>query len=270
MAMSLSSLIPSAARQLNKPPQTPPVSLGTNTDPSRRKSLPAPCRHHRGADRLGHAAVHPDRGNAPAPRHPVVGRGHQHVPVDLAINHHLRSNLQQSVQPGTPTAKARLVTAVREGGSRLLRLPHADPASLTDSRDHLERAIKQVEGVPAARPSCTPLHLRPGTQGMVHGVAGARASRSSSAGYRPSCTRAAPTRPRTIANGSRQSCSRSSGGTAWSADAKTQPPAVPLQRAPVGRRPSIVSGDREGERSLIAEEMPPELAARAMPQPTLF
>src|SRR5690606_6113589 len=74
--------------------------------------------------------------------------------------------LQQSVEPGTPTAKARLatVTAVREAGLDCSVFLMPILPFLTDSRDHLERAMRQVADAGGTSVVYSALHLKSGTK----------------------------------------------------------------------------------------------------------
>ena len=85
-----------------------PVALGTNTDPYQRaegryRLMPGIIAAL--AD-IRHAVHHPDQGHAAAPRSAAAGGGGQHVPVDLSMSIAVYDDeLQQSVEPGTPTAR---------------------------------------------------------------------------------------------------------------------------------------------------------------------
>jgi DNA repair photolyase len=158
------------ARELRKPSWgRHPVALGTNTDPYQRAEgryalmpgiidafvstgtpfsiLTKGSLLRRDLDRLADAATV--------------------VPVDLAMSIAVYDDeLQHSVEPGTPSTKARLatVTAVRERGlavSVFLMpiLPH-----LTDSVEHLEEAMRQVKEAGATSVLYTALHLKPGVK----------------------------------------------------------------------------------------------------------
>ncbi len=146
-----------------------PVALGTNTDPYQRAEgryalmpgiidalagsgtpfsiLTKGSLLRRDLDRLADAAMR--------------------VPVDIAMSIAVYDDeLQQSVEPGTPTTKARLatVTAVREHGLScgvflMPILPY-----LTDSRAHLDEALRQAREAGATSVLYTALHLKPGVK----------------------------------------------------------------------------------------------------------
>ncbi|MFC6173682.1 Rv2578c family radical SAM protein [Subtercola frigoramans] len=89
------------------------------------------------------------------------------VPVDIAMSIAVfDEELQQSVEPGTPTTKARLatVTAVREAGLNcsvfmMPILPH-----LTDTTTHLDAALAAITEAGATNVIYSALHLRPGVK----------------------------------------------------------------------------------------------------------
>ena len=147
----------------------PAVALGTNTDPYQRAE---------GRYRLmpGVIAALADngtpfsiltKGTLLRRDLPLLAEAAEHVPVDLAMSIAIfDDDLQQAIEPGTPTATARLATvaAVREAGldcSVFLMpiLPH-----LTDTRAHLDEALAQVKAAGATSVLYTALHLRPGTK----------------------------------------------------------------------------------------------------------
>ncbi|WP_308796909.1 Rv2578c family radical SAM protein [Agromyces silvae] len=94
---------------------------------------------------------------------PLLRRAAEHVPVDLAMSIAVYDHeLQQSVEPGTPSTKARLatVTAVREAGFdcgvfMMPILPY-----LTDTRAHLDDAVRQAKAAGATSVTWAALHLR--------------------------------------------------------------------------------------------------------------
>jgi DNA repair photolyase len=99
----------------------------------------------------------------------------EQVPVEVAMSIAIYDDeLQQSVEPGTPTAKARLATvsAVREAGLDCSVFLMPILPFLTDSRDHLERAMKQVADAGGTSVVYSALHLRPGTKEWFMGWLG--------------------------------------------------------------------------------------------------
>jgi DNA repair photolyase len=98
---------------------------------------------------------------------PLLAEASKTVHVDLAMSIAIFDDeLQQTVEPGTPTAKARLATvkAVRDAGLgcgvfMMPILPY-----LTDSKAHLDDALSQIKESGATRVLYSTLHLRPGTK----------------------------------------------------------------------------------------------------------
>ncbi|MDJ0338414.1 radical SAM protein [Cryobacterium sp. PH31-O1] len=163
-----------------------PVALGTNTDPYQRAE---------GRYRLmpGIIAALADSGTPIS----ILTKGtllrrdldllveaSEHVPVDLAMSiaiyddglrddglrddglrdDGLRDDgLQQSVEPGTPTTKARLatVTAVRERGLDCGVFLMPILPFLTDTRAHLDEALRQAKAAGATSVLYSGLNLKP-------------------------------------------------------------------------------------------------------------
>ncbi len=89
------------------------------------------------------------------------------VPVSLALSVAvLDDELQQRLEPGTPTARARLdlVRAIRDAGLPVHVMVAPVLPWLTDSTDHLDRLFAQVAQAGAQRATVLPLHLRPGAR----------------------------------------------------------------------------------------------------------
>lgn len=146
-----------------------PVALGTNTDPYQRAEgryalmpgiidalaesgtpfsiLTKGSLLRRDLDRLADAA--------------------RYVPVDLAMSIAVYDDeLQQTVEPGTPSTKARLatVTAVREHGLDCAVFLMPILPYLTDTRAHLDDALRQAKAAGATSVLYTALHLKPGVK----------------------------------------------------------------------------------------------------------
>lgn len=146
-----------------------PVALGTNTDPYQRAEgryslmpgiidaladsgtpfsiLTKGSLLRRDLDRLADAATR--------------------VPVDLAMSIAVYDDeLQQSIEPGTPTTKARLatVTAVREHGLDCSVFLMPIIPYLTDTRAHLDEALRQAKEAGATSVLYSALHLKPGVK----------------------------------------------------------------------------------------------------------
>jgi DNA repair photolyase len=256
------------SKELHKPSWSRhPVALGTNTDPYQRAE---------GRYRLmpGIIAALADsgtpfsiltKGTLLRRDLPLLVEAAQHVPVDLAMSIAIMDDeLQQSIEPGTPTAKARFTTvaAVRDAGldcSVFLMpiLPH-----LTDTRAHLDEALRQAKAAGATSVLYTALHLRPGTKEWFmlwlerehpELVEKYRYLYYGTRSYAPKEYRqwlAAKIKPLIRAHG--------------------------LERGredPVtgGVRSAAIRGSNDGERgSLIREELAPYAAAAAIAQPSLF
>ena len=91
----------------------------------------------------------------------------ERVPVDLAMSIAVYDDeLQQSVEPGTPTTKARLatVTAVREHGLDCAVFLMPILPYLTDTRAHLDEALGQAKAAGATSVLYSALHLKPGVK----------------------------------------------------------------------------------------------------------
>lgn len=89
------------------------------------------------------------------------------VPVDLAMSIAVYDDeLQQSIEPGTPTTKARLatVTAVREHGLDCSVFLMPIIPYLTDTRAHLDEALRQAKEAGATSVLYSALHLKPGVK----------------------------------------------------------------------------------------------------------
>ncbi|MFF2050001.1 Rv2578c family radical SAM protein [Leifsonia sp. NPDC058194] len=146
-----------------------PVALGTNTDPYQRAE--------------GRYALMPGIIDALADtgtpfsiltKGSLMRRDLDHlaeaakrVPVDLAMSIAVYDDeLQQSVEPGTPSTKARLatVTAVREHGLDCSVFLMPILPYLTDTRAHLDEALRQAKEAGATSVLYTALHLKPGVK----------------------------------------------------------------------------------------------------------
>lgn len=146
-----------------------PVALGTNTDPYQRAE--GRYRLMPGVIEALAASGTPisvlTKGTLLRRDLPVLAAAAEAVPIDLAMSVAVFDDeLQQSVEPGTPTAAARLATvrAARDAGLDcgvflMPVLPH-----LTDSVDHLDRALAAVAEAGASFVLWSALHLKPGVK----------------------------------------------------------------------------------------------------------
>ncbi|WP_277210127.1 Rv2578c family radical SAM protein [Isoptericola croceus] len=91
----------------------------------------------------------------------------QRVEVGLGVSLAFAdAELQQAVEPGTPTPRARLdlVRAVRDAGLPCGVMIAPVLPWLTDSTDHLRRLLDAVSDAGATGVTVVPLHLKPGTR----------------------------------------------------------------------------------------------------------
>jgi DNA repair photolyase len=252
--------------------RVPAVALGTNTDPYQRaegryRLMPGIIAALAGSQTPFSILT---KGTLLRRDLPLIAEAAKTVPVSLAMSIAIfDDDLQQSVEPGTPTAKARLatVTAVRDAGLdcsvfMMPILPH-----LTDTNAHLDEALRQIKEAGATSVLYTAMHLRPGTKewfmlwlerehpGLVEKYRYMYYGQNSYAPKEYRAWLAAKIQP----------LIRKHGLTRGHEDPTTGGVATTTMRS---------SFTSEGERMplspLIAEELPPEAAARAISTPTLF
>ncbi|MFC6354647.1 Rv2578c family radical SAM protein [Luethyella okanaganae] len=146
-----------------------PVALGTNTDPYQRAE---------GRYRLMPGIVEAltdsgtpfsilTKGTLLRRDLEQIADAATRVPVDLALSIAIYDDdLQQSVEPGTPTTRARLatVTAVRDAGLDCTIFLMPILPFLTDTRQHLDEALRQAKAAGATSVLYTALHLRSGVR----------------------------------------------------------------------------------------------------------
>ncbi|RFA16463.1 radical SAM protein [Subtercola boreus] len=158
------------ARELAKPSWgRHPVALGTNTDPYQRaegryRLMPGIIR---ALAESGTPFSILTKGTLLRRDLPLLVEAQRSVSVDVAMSIAVYDDeLQQSVEPGTPSAKARLATvrAVRDAGIDcsvfvMPVLPH-----LTDTTTHLDGALALVKEAGATSVLHSALHLRPGVK----------------------------------------------------------------------------------------------------------
>src|SRR6201746_29001 len=146
-----------------------PVALGTNTDPYQRAEgryqlMPGIIE---ALANSGTPFSILTKGSLIRRDLPLLAAANERVAVDLAMSIAVYDDeLQQSVEPGTPSTAARLATvrAARAFGlpATLFLMPILP--SLTDSRAHLDDALERVAAAGATSVMHTALHLRPGTK----------------------------------------------------------------------------------------------------------
>lgn len=157
-------------RELARPSwQCHPVALGTNTDPYQRAE--GRYRLIPGIIAALAASGTPlsilTKGTLLRRDLPLLAEARGHVPVDLAMSIAIFDpDLQRSVEPGTPTAAARLQTvrAVRESGFDCAVLLMPVLPFLTDTREHLDRAFRMLAEAGATSVAYSALHLKPGVK----------------------------------------------------------------------------------------------------------
>ncbi|GAA1522562.1 Rv2578c family radical SAM protein [Agromyces terreus] len=146
-----------------------PVALGTNTDPYQRAE---------GRYRLMPGIIDAfassgtpfsilTKGTLLRRDLPQIADAAGRVPVDLAMSIAVYDDeLQQAIEPGTPTTKARLATvsAVREAGLDCTVFLMPILPYLTDTRAHLDEALRQIKAAGATSVVYSALHLRPGVK----------------------------------------------------------------------------------------------------------
>lgn len=149
--------------------QREPVALGTNTDPYQRAE---------GRYRLmpGIITALADsgtpfsiltKGTLMRRDLPLIAQAAERVKVGLGVSLAFADEeLQQQVEPGTPTPRARLdlVRAVRAAGLPCGVMVAPVLPWLTDSRDHLRRLLDAIADAGATGVTVIPLHLKPGTR----------------------------------------------------------------------------------------------------------
>ncbi|CAN5369340.1 Rv2578c family radical SAM protein [soil metagenome] len=158
------------AKELAKPSwERHPVALGTNTDPYQRaegryRLMPGIIAALAGS---GTPFSILTKGTLLRRDLPLLAEANEHVPVNLALSIAVfDDDLQESVEPGTPSTAARLatVTAARELGLECDVFMMPIIPYLTDTRDHLDSALAQIKAAGASSVLYSALHLRPGAK----------------------------------------------------------------------------------------------------------
>ncbi|NMR20139.1 Rv2578c family radical SAM protein [Cellulomonas fimi] len=141
------------------------VALGTNTDPYQR--LEGRYRLMPGIIEALAASGTPfsilTKGTLLRRDLPLLAEAARAVPVGIGVSLAvLEHDLQQSIEPGTPTAKARLelVRAVREAGLPCGAFVAPVIPWLTDTEEHLEALLGELAAAGATGATVLPMHLR--------------------------------------------------------------------------------------------------------------
>jgi len=146
-----------------------PVALGTNTDPYQRaegryRLMPGIIA---ALDHSGTPFSILTKGTLLRRDLPLLVEANESVPVDLAMTIAIHDDkLQKSVESGAPSTKGRLETvrAIRDAGLDCTVFVMPILPFLTDSREHLDRALSQIRDSGATSVMYSPLHLRPGAK----------------------------------------------------------------------------------------------------------
>jgi len=145
------------------------VALGTNTDPYQRAE--GRYRLMPGVVEALAASGTPfsilTKGTLLRRDVPLLAAVARDVPVGLAVSLGVHDEtLQASLEPGTPSPKARLelVRAVRDAGLECGVLLAPVVPWLTDGEEHLDGALARLAAAGASGVSVIPLHLRPGAR----------------------------------------------------------------------------------------------------------
>jgi DNA repair photolyase len=142
-----------------------PVALGTNTDPYQRAEgryslMPGIIEGLAGSGTPFSVLT---KGTLLRRDLPLLAAARAHVPVDLAMSIAVYDDeLQQSIEPGTPTTAARLatVTAARDAGFDCSVFLMPILPYLTDTRAHLDEALRRAKAAGATSIIYSALHLR--------------------------------------------------------------------------------------------------------------
>jgi DNA repair photolyase len=165
------------ARELRSPPWVrsrspepkPSVALGTNTDPYQRAEgryalMPSIIRALASS---GTPFSILTKGSLLRRDLDLIVEASSAVPVSLAMSIAVYDDeLQHSIEPGTPSTKARLATvsAVREAGLECQVFMMPILPLLTDTDEHLDYALSLIEAAGASGVVYSALHLKPGVK----------------------------------------------------------------------------------------------------------
>ncbi len=146
-----------------------PVALGTNTDPYQRaegryRLMPDVLRALADA---GSSISLLTKGTLLRRDVPLLAELSERIHVDLAMSIAVFDpQVQEEVEPGTPSPSARLATvrAARDAGLECSVFLMPVLPYLTDSIAHLDRALEAIAAARASSVSWTALHLKPGVR----------------------------------------------------------------------------------------------------------
>jgi len=158
------------ARELARPSwERHPVALGTNTDPYQRAE--GRYRLMPGIIAALAASGTPlsilTKGSLLRRDLPLLREAAEHVPVDLGVSIAVfDEDLQRSIEPGAPSAAARLatVTAAREAGFECSVFLMPVLPFLTDTRAHLDASLRACREAGASTIMYSTLYLKPGVK----------------------------------------------------------------------------------------------------------
>lgn len=145
------------------------VALGTNTDPYQR----AEGRYALMPGIINTLAEHGTpmsvltKGTLLRRDLPLLARAAEDVDVEISMSIAVHDDaMQQAIEPGTPTTKARLATvrAAEELGFKVSVFLMPVMPKLTDSLEHLDTALSAIKEAGASRVVYGALHLRPGAR----------------------------------------------------------------------------------------------------------
>jgi DNA repair photolyase len=158
------------AKQVRSPRwQREHVAMGTNTDPYQRaegryKLMP---RIIEALASSGTPFSILTKGTVMTRDIPLLVQVSKDVPVGIGVSLALLDkDLQQRLEPGTPTPQARLdmIKRVTDAGLPCGVLVAPVIPKLTDSLEHLDALLTQIASAGATGATMIPLHLRPGTR----------------------------------------------------------------------------------------------------------
>jgi DNA repair photolyase len=158
------------AKELARPSwQRHPVALGTNTDPYQRAE--GRYRLMPGIIEALAASGTPlsilTKGTLLRRDIPLLHAVAERVPIELAMTIDIFDHgLRESIEPGAPSTEARLATvrAIRDAGLPCSVFLMPVFPYLTDSLDHLDRALAAIAEAGAESVAYSALHLKPGAR----------------------------------------------------------------------------------------------------------